>query len=187
MPKKDETPKETPDSKKIFLLAEHYSEASRLLDEQSRGDQAKEKNWGCFGPKLLVDSFAVELFLKCLYVQDTKKAPHGHDWGKLFEELKPGTQKAILLEYDRLIDADPIVGKLMILREINPDAVKVRDFRRALKAARLTFDKKRYIYEKPDENKSKEEWFYAHFLKDAIRNVTLTDLRIAELLNKTSG
>ena len=181
-PKKDELPKEVPDFKKIFLLAEHYSEASRLLEGQARGDQTKEINWGCSGPKLLVDSFAVELFLKCLYVQDTEKAPHGHDWEKLFEELKAGTQKAILLEYMRLIDADPIVGHHRNLPDINPDAVKVRDFRRALNAARVTFDKRRYIYEKPDENKPKDEWFYAHFLKDAIRNVVVTDIRIAGLL-----
>ena len=95
-PKKDGPAKATPDFEKIFLLAEHYTEASRLLDEQSRGDQTKRNNWGCSGPKLLVDSFAVELYLKFLYVQDTKKAPHGHDWEKLFEELNPGTQKAIL-------------------------------------------------------------------------------------------
>ena len=183
MSKKNET-KETPDYKKMFLLAEHYSAASKLLVEQSRGDQAKGKNWGCHGPHLLVDSFAVELYLKCLYVQDNKQSPPGiHDWERLFEELKEGTQKSVLLEYNRLIDADHIVGNYLLMREINPDALKVRDFRRALKAARTTFQHHRYLYEQPTP-KPGEEWFYADFLKVAIRNITITDIGIMDLLNK---
>lgn len=60
--------KPTPDCRKMFQLAEHYSEASRLLEEQAKGEE-----WGCSAPRLLVDSFAVELYLKCLFVLDTKK------------------------------------------------------------------------------------------------------------------
>ena len=60
MPKKKPL-KPTPDYRKIYQLAEHYSEASRLLEEQ-----AERKEWGSSAPQLLVDSFAVELYLKCL-------------------------------------------------------------------------------------------------------------------------
>lgn len=70
-------PKPTPDFRKIYQLAEHYSEASRLLDEQKKGEE-----WGSSAPQLLVDSFAVELYLKCLFVLDTNIAPlQEHDWG----------------------------------------------------------------------------------------------------------
>jgi hypothetical protein len=170
-------PASVPDFKQVFLLAEYHAAASRLLDNQS-----KVKEFGSIGPKMLVDSFSVELYLKCLYVQDKDAAPpEVHDWEVLFEELKPGTQKAVILEYNRLIDADHIVGNYLLLREINPEAVKVRDFRRALKAARMTFDKKRYMYE---VNNNTEEWFYADFLGNAIRNITMTNLEIMKLKKK---
>lgn len=52
-------PKPTPDYRKMYQLAEYYAEASRLLDEQAKGEE-----WGCSAPQLLVDSFAVELYLK---------------------------------------------------------------------------------------------------------------------------
>ena len=81
----------------------------------------------------------MELFLKALFVQDTGGVRRSHDWEKLFDLLLPGTQEALRLEYRRIRDKDPIVGDLMLLREVNPDAVRVRDFNRALKAARITF------------------------------------------------
>ena len=59
----------TPDVGQMFQLAEQYSIASNLLIKQSWGDK-----WGCGAPYLLVDSFAVELYLKCLITQDTGKA-----------------------------------------------------------------------------------------------------------------
>lgn len=60
MPKQS---KQTPDARKMYQLAERYSEASQILDEQ-----AESEKWGCAAPQLLVDSFAVELYLKCLFV-----------------------------------------------------------------------------------------------------------------------
>ena len=82
-------PKPTPDVKQMYQLAEHYSEASRLLDHQARGD-----GWGCSATQMLVESFAVELYLKCLYVLDMGAAPPvGHDWEELFGALKDFTSE----------------------------------------------------------------------------------------------
>lgn len=164
---KNNPPKPTPDCRKMYQLAECYLEASRLLDEQARGDQ-----WGCSGPKLLVDSFAVELYLKCLYVQDKKEAPpREHDLLKLFEALEDAIQALIREAFYRSVHDHPI---LSILHLFNPGAVKTTDFNRALEAARDTFDKRRYLYEDLPEH----EWFYAHILGDAIRSVAKLDLRI---------
>ncbi|MEA2205537.1 MAG: hypothetical protein QOE77_2313 [Blastocatellia bacterium] len=81
-------PKPTPDYRKMYQLAEHYSEASRILEQQAKG-----KEWGCSAPQLLVDSFAVELYLKCLFVLDTNIAPlEEHNWEKLFDSLLSHTQ-----------------------------------------------------------------------------------------------
>ena len=138
------------------------------LDEQAKGDQ-----WGCSAPRLLVASFAVELYLKCLYVLDTGDAPiEGHDWKKLFDALKPFTRDAIREAFKRIVDSDHVLRYLDV---INPEAVKVKDFARSLAAAKNTFDQRRYLYEPVAQG----EWFYAHLLREAIRNVTKMDLRLA--------
>ena len=159
-----------PDFRKIYQLAEQYSEASRILDEQMKGDAPFVS-----APRLLVDSFAVELYLKCLYVLDTDSAPRrGHDWVKLFEALKSHTRTAIREAFERIVHDDPVLRHLDV---INPDAVMFTDFNRSLAAARDTFDKRRYRYESQPDS----EWFYAHLLREAIRSVTIMDLRLAGL------
>jgi hypothetical protein len=163
-------PKPTPDCRKMYQLAEHYSEASRLLDEQAKGE-----GWGCFAPKLLVDSFAVELYLKCLFVLDTKIAPiEEHNWETLFDALAPHTKTAIRDAFDRIVRSDHVLSHLDV---INPEAVKVTDFNRSLTAAKNTFDKRRYLF----ESQSTGEWFYAHLLQEAIHAVTSMDIRLAGL------
>jgi hypothetical protein len=67
---KTKPPGPTPDFKKMYQLAEQYTAASELLDEMAKGEE-----WGCSAPQILVDSFAVELYLKCLYVLDTNAPP----------------------------------------------------------------------------------------------------------------
>jgi hypothetical protein len=163
-------PKPTPDYRKMYQLAEHYSEASRLLDEQAKGEE-----WGCSAPQLLVDSFAVELYLKCLFVLDTNIAPlQEHDWEKLFDALAPHTKTAISDAFERIVGSDPVLSHLDV---INPEALKVTDFKRSLTAAKNTFYKRRYLF----ESQSTGEWFYAHLLREAIRTVTSMDIRLAGL------
>lgn len=153
----------------MFHLAEHYSEASSLLEEQ-----AKSNAWGCSGPQLMVDSFAVELYLKCLFVLDTNIAPlKEHDWQLLFDSLTPNTKWQIRESFERIIRADVVLSHLPV---INAEAVKVLDFDRSLTAAKSTFDKRRYLYDATHDPES--EWFYAHLLREAIRNVTKMDLRL---------
>ena len=157
-----------PDYKKIFRLAEKYTEASRILRKEMGGD-----GWESSAPRLLVDSFAVELYLKCLYVLDANKRPkRGHDWLKLFEALERQTQLAIREEFKRIIESDVVLNNL---GTINPEAAKLTDFNRSLEAARDTFDKRRYVYEGIPEG----EWFYGHMLQQSIRNVTVMDIRLA--------
>jgi hypothetical protein len=170
--------------RKIFILAEHYAEASRLLEEQSRGDQSKaEKLWGCSGPKLMVDSFAIELYLKCLYVMDMREKITGHDWKKLFNALHDNSKSSIRKEFARIVEDSPLPA---IVRTVNPDAAKVLDFDRSFIAASETFDKRRYLYEDPKPPKAGEEqkeWYYAHLIKDAIRGFLIIDPRIKDLIS----
>lgn len=173
MPKK-RPPKPTPDCREMYQLAEHYSEASRLLEEQ-----AKSEEWGCSAPQLLVDSFAVELYLKCLFVLDTNTAPlEEHDWEKLFDALASHTKTLIREAFDRIVRSNPVLSNLDV---INPQAVKVTDFKRSLTAAKNTFDRRRYLY----ESQPTGEWFYAHLLREAIRAVTSMDVRLVGLSKKS--
>jgi hypothetical protein len=168
---KSKPPKSVPDIRQMFQLAERYSEASELLVEHARGEK-----WGSTAPKLHVESFAVELYLKCLCVQDTSNAPPDeHDWKKLFYSLKEFSRDAIRDEFKRSIKSHPVLSNLGV---INPDAVKVTDFDRALEVGKNTFHKRRYLYEPPPPT---GEWFYAHLLKDAIRKVVIMDVRLAGL------
>lgn len=166
---KSTTPAPTPDFQKMYQLAERYSEASLLLDDQAKGEP-----WACSAPQLLIDSFAVELYLKCLFVLDTNESPsRGHDWQELFDALKPYTKTAIREAFYRCIHSDPVLPYLPI---INPEASQVLDFDRSLAAAKNTFDKRRYLYEPMPQS----EWFYTHLLKEAIRNVAKMDIRLTQ-------
>jgi len=173
---KVKTPKPTPDFKKMYQLAEHYSEASRLLDEQAKGEE-----WGSSAPQLLVDSFAVELYLKCLFVLDTNSVPpKGHDSEKLFEALAPHTKAAIRDAFERIVRSNPVLSHLDV---INPEALKVTDFNRSLTAGKNTFDMRRYLY----ESQPTDESFYAHLLRGAIRAVTNMDIRLAGLSKESKN
>jgi hypothetical protein len=111
---------------------------------------------------------------------DTNIAPiEEHDWKKLFDALLPHTKTLIRDEFERIVHSSPVLRNLDV---INPEAVKVTDFDRSLTAAKNTFDKRRYLF----ESQSKEEWFYAHLLREAIRTVTSMDIRLAGL-SKPSG
>lgn len=161
--------KSSPDLKQMFLLAEQYTEASCLLENQLTGDDPLRD-----APRLLVDSFAVELYLKCLHVQDHAVGPHGHDWQKLFDSLKPATKTAVREAFGRIIENNVV---LRHLQTINPGAAMVLDFERSLAAAKNTFDKRRYLYEPPPTG----EWFYAHLLRDAVRAVVCMDPRLGQV------
>jgi hypothetical protein len=168
--------KQVPDFRRIFLLAEEHSTAADIL--KGRSTEGEEKT---SSPRLMIDSFAVELYLKCLYVMDKDEAPPRlHNWVKLFEALEPHTREAIREDFYRMVDGDLVLRNL---RSINPDAVKTTEFYRSLEAAGSTFDKHRYTFEPPPDG----EWFYGHLLRQAIRNVTIMDIRLADLVSREAN
>lgn len=139
---KNKTQIPAPNPRDIYQLALRYTEASKILEYQAKGEA-----WGASAPRLLVDSFAIELYLKCLYVLDTGLTPlRGHNWVKLFDALLSHTRAIIREQFERIVNEDPILRNLDV---INPDAKKVTDFYRSLQAAGNTFDKRRYLYETP--------------------------------------
>jgi hypothetical protein len=136
-------------------------------------EQAKGTEYGCSAPMLLVDSFAVELYLKCLYVLDTNQVPEAtHDWMALFKALASETRVIIRDAFNDNVRKDPVLRHLKL---VNPQAPALTDFDISLQVAARTFDKRRYLYEITGPG----DWFYAHLIRDAIRNVTKLDLRLA--------
>jgi HEPN domain-containing protein len=165
---KPRQPKPVPDFRQMYQLAERYSEASELLEKQARGT-----DYGASAPMVLVDSFAVELYLKCLFVLDNNEAPQNtHDWKELFKGLKPHTKTIIREAFEQIVQKDDVLRNLAF---INPEAPEVTDFNNSLEVAARTFDKRRYLY----EDSANREWFYAHLIRNAIRNVTKLDIRVA--------
>jgi hypothetical protein len=164
-------PKPAPDFKLMFQLAEQYSEASKLLEEQAR-----QCEWASHAPQVLVDSFGTELYLKCLFVLDSKTGPiEEHDWEILFNCLVPEIRTQIRDAFNRNVISNPVLRNL---RLFNPEALKTIDFDRSLKAAKNTFDKRRYLFEPMPQ----QEWYYTGFIREAVRAVTIMDLRIAPLV-----
>lgn len=160
----------TPDPREIFRLAEQYLEASLLLENHA---QNNEQIWS--PPRLLLDSFAVELYLKCLFVLDTNASPaKEHNWKRLFDSLDSNTKIAIRYEFRRIVDEDDVLRNL---REINPEAAMFTDFDRSLLAGQDTFDKWRYTYEPLAE----KDLYYADLIRAAVRSVTMKDIRLAGL------
>lgn len=162
-----------PDFRLMYQLAERYSEASELLEQHARRDA-----YGASGPQTMVDSFAVELYLKCLHVLDNNDSPprrgvDAHDWVKLFNGLKPHTKTMIRDFFDQSVRDDP---GLRNLKEINPEApAGLTDFGESLRVAARTFSDRRYLY----EPRNSGNWFYAHLIRSAIRRVTKLDLRLS--------
>lgn len=171
-----------PDVAEMFQLAEQYSVASNLLSRQSRG----KKRWSG-APYLLVDSFAIELYLKCLITQDTGKAPdNGHDFRKLFDAIDPLIQTQVREAFQRVIKADVMLSlSPTIHRAIDPDPVvlKVLNFDQSLDAASNTFAGRRYLY----ESRPQAEWYYAHLLRLAVRNVAMTGLKVIPFIDSQAG
>ena len=167
---KNNSSKPIPDFYKIFQLAEQYSEASILLEEN---DHNKEGIWSA--PRVVVDSFAVELYLKCLFVLDNnKEAPHKHDWKILFDDLQSSTKNHIREEFNRIVNADPVLSMRSELKNLDvfdSEVSKFTDFDLSLDVAKDTFEKVRYLYDPDLWNSTLPElWSYSPFIREAIRS-----------------
>lgn len=97
--------------------------------------------------------------------------PEEHDWQKLFDALMPHTKTAIRDAFERIVRSDDVLSHLHV---ITPEAVKVTDFNPSLTAAKQTFARKHYLFERQLTG----EWFSAHLLREAIRAITGMDIRL---------
>jgi HEPN domain-containing protein len=174
----------------VFLYGEAYSEAaSRLFHPQFTRFEPNEntqdishagqkghivpfdpKDEGFYtSPMTVLDAFAVELYLKCLYILDCNKhPPKKHDFLVLFERLtNKGTKDSIRLLYGEYIKISPIAP---VLQKRDPKTYKeVLELERYLELSGKVFEDVRYFY--GWEGKSK--MFYWPMLRLAVRKTIL--------------
>jgi hypothetical protein len=81
--------KQTPDPLKIFMNAERFRIANRVLRQVK--DQSTAAAVG--GPALIYSALASELYLKCLICLETGRREQGHELHELFKKLNPKREK----------------------------------------------------------------------------------------------
>jgi hypothetical protein len=138
----------------IFQSAEQFKLAYSTLQQANTG--------ALNVPMTVYGALALELYLKSLIVLEEKEPPYIHDAVKLFNELKPETQKRISGHYDKRTP-----GGLETMAKARPElGLQHLDFSfdAVLAASGDAFVKFRYIY----EGKLSEKNWYAGPIVDAV-------------------
>lgn len=134
-----------PDPHAIFLYAEAFAEAAEELQPQFRKKPPGRlhiPDAAHAAPAATLDAFALELYLKCLYVLDHSDSAWGHDTEKLIGELKPGTQDSLRSHYEVVLS-----GHAEIVAELERDHPGLQEFDRALATSSKAFETLRYLFE----------------------------------------
>jgi hypothetical protein len=121
-------------------------------------------------PFMTVDSFSLELYLKCLWAMDhSGPPPYGHDIAWFYKKLKRKTKKLLRDNYDAVVAQSGL-----------PDTMDPRnralmsDFKRYLKFSNRTFLEVRYLYER--EWMKKPRIRYWSVMRNTVRK-TILDIR----------
>jgi len=152
----------------IFSYAEAFAEATEKLQAQFRrqpsGTQAHVADAAHIAPTVTLDSFATELYLKCLYAIDHGMPSRGHKYQELFAALKPGMQQAVRYVYNDFL-ANHSVAEFM--RRNEPTFIAGLD--ECLRISNETFESMRYLYEG-----GHGQQFYWPLLRLALRKTILS-------------
>jgi HEPN domain-containing protein len=155
------------DPKLIFVEAEQFHEASRLL---GRFATLHARHVG--HPSIICSAYALELYLKCLIVISGKKPPTIHNLKKLFKIVRPEDQ-AEIREYFRTKEPEMTRFFVSANRDAGWEMMPPKpDFDQQLKASADAFYLMRYIYEdkkKPDHPIG----YFAYPIEDGARAAIL--------------
>lgn len=161
-----------PSAQIIFHYADEFAKGAAILMESVRGSgklppTVKPNIVGMakFVPAITLESFATELYLKCLFTLDHGKALHGHKVDELFAKLKPGTQQSVrhfYVEYCRDHPLATLAAKQHPKIQLGLDNY--------LKLCREVFETIRYFYE--EKNTMLFYWpVLSMSLRDTIRAI----------------
>jgi len=157
-------------AREIFIYAESFSHASETLAKIARngeeGKQFKSLSLHAASPVITVDSFALELYLKCLHWIDRKKEPTKlHKYVELFEALSPDAQKSIAVWYQQILKQNDAT-----VRQHARDFPKFDySLKNWLQLSNNTFTRIRYAFEGKTG-----DIIYWPFLRVAVRNVIVS-------------
>jgi hypothetical protein len=142
------------DPHKIFLLAESFTRALNLAGNQMLPPSPPGVTVGGLfdasdtesatmemAPLLILDSFALELYFKCLICIETGTAPFTHNLLHLYQSLSQSTQIRLKKHYDTFA-AEPLATMRRTIKNLDGS------IEAALKASAEAFIVYRYVYEK---------------------------------------
>lgn len=165
------------DPRTVFRYAESFTVAIELLKPQfEQGRKAIDLSGritiadaGRFVPFATVDSFALELYLKCLMLMDRGEIKKVHGIKELFRELKLNTRQRIKNNYaDRIASQLPRMSKALKRR----DLLRFKNFRSYLERSNRAFENIRYFFERPTRS-SPPSVYYSPDLRWAVRKSIL--------------
>jgi hypothetical protein len=141
-------------AERIFEHAECFYQASAVLhshDPVGLHPDNLEKTAAVtlIEPRIVIDAFTTELFLKCLVCIETGRAPHEHNLKKLFDQLSEGTRARI----QRCWDSEVATRRREEWDNFERFGLKIaRDLPSALAKGTNAFKRYRYSYEDDTED-----------------------------------
>jgi hypothetical protein len=152
------------DPHRIFLQAENFHQASKLINHVMRESPAGDWHPELLVPDIVVTAFACEIYLKCLIAIDRKtNPPYWHEldrlYGKLSQDLKSNLQR----KWEQYLSTSKQRQRIESGTKEMPQSLA-----RAIKYHADHFEDFRYIYEMSDPKE-----FYLNGLLNILRNTAL--------------
>ncbi|KAF0145487.1 MAG: hypothetical protein FD156_768 [Nitrospirae bacterium] len=93
-------------SRSAFITANLFLEASKILVREL----SVKQNFNVIGPYVVNMSFAAEVYLKCLYIIESRNIPkkYTHNLKELFYLLPKQTRNIVKGYYDQYVSSDPM-------------------------------------------------------------------------------
>jgi len=145
----------------LFQYAEAFAQAVEFLAPQfKRAAQPLDK--GIVGrkinlhvsitaetaPFMIVDTFALELYFKCLYAMDHGVLIRGHDIKTIYKKLKRRTKHRLKKNYDRTVSKSDLPGTMQ-----KRSRSGFTNLNLYLGHSRRAFEEVRYLFERVSERK----------------------------------
>jgi hypothetical protein len=167
------------DAQTVFCYAEAFSKSAELLFPQLRRGGTPIGR-GMIAPKIpvhiskladtapsaTVDSFALELYLKCLHMMDHGIPVRGHDLKAIYAKLKPNTRSRLRTNYAAEVSKSPAVATMR--KSVRRKFV---GFQAYLNVSNLAFMQMRYLFE--GNSHGKQQVAYWPLLRLAARKSVL--------------
>jgi hypothetical protein len=125
-------------AKQIFISAEGFRHSADILEK---------RNLRLGQQRVVLLSFAFELYLKCFILLTQRETARGHNTEKLFSKLPPKFQQRIKAEFRRIYKTKAFQDAKEWFVEAGLQDRWIEDFDEALRVSALAFERFRYAHE----------------------------------------